>query len=365
MTQRARPYASVAIALGAATFLGLIASAHHYAAMAAEGTPMPWRHAMVMELPFWYAAALLTPALVEAVRRWPDRSRSRAARVLEHTVIALAWIVAQTFLEIGARRLIGTGLPGPQPTFIDQLWSTIVWTFPVKLLAYVGVLGAIYAVTYYARFRERELAASQLETRLAETRLQLLRAQLNPHFLFNAMNSIAVLTREQRSSEAVAAVLALSGLLRDALRDDGRTLVPLREELGVVSRYVDVEQVRFAGQLAFSVDVPPELLDSVVPSFVLQPLVENAIRHGRAPSDGSADVAVRARATGEMLTLTVWDDGAGPHETTRPSDSGIGLRNVRERLAQLYGSAQSFSLTRAPSGGTIAEIAIPLSHTPA
>jgi hypothetical protein len=248
----------VAIAFAVATVLGLISSAHHYAAMAAAGNPMRWQHAVTMELPFWYASAFLTPPLVWAIRRWPERCRSRIARLAEYGLIALLWIAVQTFLEIASRDIIGTGLPGPEPAFIDQYRAALIWSLPVKLAAFVGILGVIYAVTFYMRFQERAFAAAHLEAHLAETRLQLLRTQLNPHLLFNAMNSIAVLAREGRSADAVAAVMALSGLLRDVLRDDGRTVVPLREEIAVVSRYMSVEQVRFAGQIAFNIDAPAQ-----------------------------------------------------------------------------------------------------------
>jgi two-component system, LytTR family, sensor kinase len=351
---------AVLVPFSLATVLGLIGSAHHHAMMIAEGSPMPWRHAAVMEMPFWYAAAILTPALVWILHRLPDRTHG-SERVVEHVAIALGWVTLQTALEMGARTILGTGLAGPNPTLVRLIVDALTNGFTGRLLIYGEIVGAIYAFTYYDRYRERELAAAQLETQLAEARLRMLRMQLNPHFLFNSMNTIAMLVRAGRSSESVTMLLALSTLMRDALRDDAPDSSPLEDELSLLNRYVGVEQVRFGGRLAFDVDVPDPLKSATVPSFLLQPLVENAIRHGRAASDGAATIGVRAERVHDRLVLSVWDDGAritGPANDSNDSH-GVGLRNVRDRLLQLYGSAQSFEIGRADSR-TIARISIPI-----
>ena len=350
-------------AFSIATVLGIIGSAHHHAMMIAEGSPMPWRHAAVMEMPFWYAAAILTPALVWTLRRLPGRAHG-AVRVVEHIAIALTWVALQTALEMGARTILGTGLSGPSPTLVQLIVDALTNGVTGRLLVYGEIVGAIYAFTYYDRYRERELAAAQLETQLAEARLRMLRMQLNPHFLFNSMNTIAMLVRAGRSSESVTMLLALSTLMRDALRGDAPDSGPLEDELSLLNRYVGVEQVRFGGRLAFDVDVPESLRSATVPSFLLQPLVENAIRHGRAASDGAAAIGVRAERVQDRLVLSVWDDGAmvtvpanKPHEPCEPH--GVGLTNVRDRLLQLYGAAQSFEIGQMDSR-TIAKISIPI-----
>ncbi|MGI8508213.1 MAG: sensor histidine kinase [Gemmatimonadaceae bacterium] len=343
--------------LGVATVLGLIASANHFEMMIDERSPMPWRHAAVMEMPFWYAAAVLTPALVWALHRFPDRSRGMI-RAAQHGAIALTWIVVETVLETAARHALGTGLSGPAPSYVQMVLESLIHGILAKLLIYGAIVGVIYALTYYTRYRERDLAASQLEARLAEAQLRMLRMQLNPHFLFNAMNTVAMLTRAGRSSESVAMLLELSTLMRDALRGDAPDSGPLEDELNLLNRYVSVEQVRFGGKLAFDVDVPVPLRDATVPSFLLQPLLENAIRHGRANSDGVASMGVRAECTDDRLILSVWDDGTGL--TIPANDSqGVGLRNVRDRLCQLYGTAQSFEIGRTDEG-TVARISIPI-----
>jgi signal transduction histidine kinase len=346
--------------LCAATLLGSIASANHFNMMVGEGSPMPWRHALVMETPFWYVAALLTPALLWALRRLPDRSHG-APRIAEHLVIAAAWIVTHAVLEMGARYVLGTGLGGPQPTYVQMVHESLRDGLLGRILTYAGIVAIIYAFKSNARYRELDLAASQLEARLAEAQLRMLRMQLNPHFLFNAMNTVAMLTRAGRTSESVSMLLQLSALMRDALRGDAPDSGPLEDELSMLSRYVSVEQVRFGGKLAFEVNVPAQLKGATVPSFLLQPLVENAIRHGRASSDGSASVEVRAERADDRLILSVLDDGAGLSQTVGDS-SGIGLRNVRDRLRQLYGTAQSFEIGHTDEG-TVARISIPFATT--
>ena len=345
------------VSLAIATVLGLIGAAHHFAMMVSEGSPMPWRHAAVMEMPFWYAAAVLTPGLVWALRRFPDRTHG-VTRFAEHLAIALTWVALQTVADMGARYVLGTGLSGPAPTFQQMVVDSLINNFAGKLLTYAAIVSAIYAFTYYDRYREREIATSQLEARLAETQLRMLRMQLNPHFLFNSMNTIAMLIRSGRSSESVTMLLALSTLMRDALRGDAPDSCALNDELDLLSRYVDVEQVRFGGKLGFDVDVPAPLRNATVPSFLLQPLVENAIRHGRAASDGVANIGVRAERADDRLILSVWDDGTAASSPSGNS-SGVGLRNVRDRLLQIYGAAQSFEIGR-DAERTVARISIPI-----
>ncbi len=347
----------VLLLLSIATAFGAIATVNHFDMMIAEGIPMPWRHATVMEMPFWYAAAILAPALLWTLHRYPDQSRG-IRRTVQHIGIALIWIVCQASLDMGARYLLGTGLRGPQPSYVQSLRDALAGGFLARAFAYIAIVGGIYALTYYTRYRERDLAASQLETRLAETQLRMLRMQLNPHFLFNAMNTIAMLTRAGRSAESVAMLLELSTLMRDVLRADAPDSCSLGDELSLLNRYVGVEQVRFGGKLAFSVDVPATLMDTTVPTFVLQPLVENAIRHGRASSEGVASIAVRAERADAKIVLSVWDDGRALSATASQS-RGIGLRNVRDRLAQLYGTAQSFEIGHTDAG-TVARMEIPI-----
>ena len=211
--------------------------------------------------------------------------------------------------------------------------------------------------------RDRALRAAHLESQLAQARLETLRAQLNPHFLFNALNTIAMLVRRNASREAIRGVVSLSELLRKVLAGTGAAEVPLREELGVIEHYLGIEQLRFGSRLGVNIAAEPDTLDALVPSLVLQPLVENAVRHGIAQSRDGGTVEVRCRRANGSLIINVRDDCVGLAEGWDPPTSGgIGLANTRERLLRLYDRAQRFDVRNAPGGGALATIEIPF-HT--
>ena len=213
--------------------------------------------------------------------------------------------------------------------------------------------------------RDRALRAAQLESQLAQARLETLRAQLNPHFLFNALNTIAMLVRRNAGQEAVRGVVSLSELLRKVLAGTGAIEVPLREELGVIEHYLGIEQLRFGNRLTVRIAADPETLDALVPSLVLQPLVENAVRHGIARSSKGGTVEVRCRRSNGSLIICVRDDCVGLAEGWDPMTSGgIGLANTRERLLRLYARDQHFDVRNAPGGGALATVEIPF-HTEA
>jgi two-component system LytT family sensor kinase len=204
--------------------------------------------------------------------------------------------------------------------------------------------------------RERALRAEALAQR---ARLDALRYQLNPHFLFNALNAVSTLVIDQRGDEAARMLARLSDFLRATL-DGAGDEVPLADELALVRGYLDIERVRFGDRLRTVVDADPATLGALVPVLLLQPLVENAVRHAVAPREEGGLVAVEARAAGDRLRLTVADDGPGLAAASPTSSSGIGLANTRERLAQLYGAAHRFALEAAPGGGVRVVIELPL-----
>ena len=229
----------------------------------------------------------------------------------------------------------------------------------MNLLAYGGIVVATYATDFYRRLRERGLVTTRLEAELAQAQLHALRMQLNPHFLFNSMNTISMLVREGEGKEAVRMLAGLGELLRHVLEDSRPQEVPLRDELEFVERYLAIEQVRFDDRLQVSIDADPDLLDAQVPNLVLQPLVENAIKHGIARQTGSHLVEVSATRKGERLILRIRDDGPGTAGTVT---DGVGLKNTRARLEQLYGSEQSLELQTAERGGAVATVTLPY-HT--
>ena len=229
------------------------------------------------------------------------------------------------------------------------------------MLTYWAILGVSLAVDYYRKYRERELRASQLETRLAEAQLQVLKMQLHLHFLFNTLHAISTLMH--RDVEAAERMLTrLSDLLRHSFESVGVQEVSLKQELEFLDRYVEIEKVRFGDRLAVEISVDPELLDARVPNLILQPLVENAIRHGIASRAAGGRIEIEVRRDNGMLDLEIRDNGPGLPAGDDGSEGigGIGLANTRARLKQLYGARHRFELSEAAGGGLAVNLTIPL-----
>jgi len=233
------------------------------------------------------------------------------------------------------------------------------------LIIYGGVLSAGFARDYFLRFRgrERETArlqaeTAQLQTQLAEARLSALNAQLNPHFLFNTLHAVSSLV--ERDPRGVRRMIArLSELLRYTLDGGTEHEVVLAQEIAFLERYLEIMQIRFQGQLEIDVQIGDEVRDALVPNLILQPLVENAVKHGVDKVSGTGKIRVLARREIDRLVLSVSDNGPGPQKNAKLDGAGVGLANIRQRLEQLYGGAQSLTLAESPNGGTVAQIVMP------
>lgn len=315
----------------------------------------PWREAVEINLVHYWIWGLLAPLIVLAARRRPV-SRSTWASALP---VHLALSLVLTAVQIGAAQLVLNVLGLSSYGTVLSIAKALRTNFHSSLPTYVLILAVAHAIDYYAKYRDREVRASQLEARLAEARLAALKRQMNPHFLFNTLNSISSLMYVD--PEAADAMLArLSELLRLALDADGEQEVPLARELAMLSRYLEIEKIRFEDRLRVEIEIAPALLDARVPALSLQPLAENAIRHGisRLPEGGTLRVH-GAREDGH-LRLVVEDDGPGlPPGSSQNSGDGIGLANLRARLEELYGSEQRLELSGRPGGGTTVEVLIP------
>ena len=308
------------------------------------GRPGNWSLSVQRALSEWWLWALLTPLVVWLARRFqlsgPRRWHNLAIHVAAGTVIAAGKTIADR--EVFA---LLTGFR----TYL--LFSTAALQFTV----YVAVVAGAHGIEYYRRSRERE----QLEARLAETRLQLLSMQLQPHFLFNTLNTIAELVHED--AEAADRMIAgLSGLLRRTLELGDIQEITLDDELDVLSLYLDIQRIRFGDRLHVDIDVADDVRDARVPALLLQPLVENAIRHGIAARAAAGRIQVRARRNGARLALEVSDDGQAPDVEPAPSRKGIGLQNIRARLDALYGPAFTLELTRPAGRGARVVVDMPL-----
>jgi two-component system LytT family sensor kinase len=310
----------------------------------------------------WFLYALLTPLVLRAGRRFPLHRPHVARNVGIHVLGALALCIAWASLGT-ALRLVMFPIPPVRDALRDYA-SWILTTLPFGVSIYFAVVGIEHALFYFAEAREREMQAVRLAGQLAESRLSALRMQLNPHFLFNSLNAITVLVRDRNTAAAERMLDLLSDVLRQVLRADTAHETRLSTEVAFVERYLAIEQVRFSDRLRPRIAVDPAVRDAVVPTFVLQPLVENALRHGIAQRASAGLLDLTARRDGEDLVLTVQDDGPGLETLSPPPSSGVGLANTRARLATLYGDRASVLVTNAAEGGTVATVRMPFRQAP-
>ena len=342
------------------TAWGLLLSAQVAVYLRLGGKPMPFLMACRLNMPGALVWAVFTPGIIWLSRRFPPFEGPHWPRgvVVNLFASAVAVFLEVLVLLVNQRWVRGTP-PGAEPLLVDVLRS-FVWWFPSDALLYWAIVAIDYGVGHYRQLRERQLRASQLEAQLSDARLQALKMQLEPHFLFNALHTIGQLVRTGQHVLAVQVVAGLGDLLRQVL--DGATTheVPLKQELELVRGYLDIEQIRFRDRLKVVVDAAPETLDARVPYLILQPLVENSIRHGIAPRTTVGRVVIGARRFAGALHLTVRDDGSGlPVGMKAGEGRGVGLANVSARLRQLYGDDASFEVVNAEDGGVVAQIVVP------
>ena len=303
----------------------------------------------------WLLYALFTPVVFVLSRRWP-LSRPHVAR---HATIHVAFSLLFCAAWAGAGTLLKLALdPGSFNGGVTRFFvSWVFTTLPFGVAVYLAVVGIEHALRYFAEARERDTQLARMAEQLTSAKLSALQAHLNPHFLFNSLNTIAVLVRGGDNDRATRVVEHLSEVLRQTLSRTRDAEVSLDDELDLVRQYLAVEAARFSDRLRVQVDVSDALLSAAVPSFALQHLVENAVRHGIARRSDAGRIFVTARRTGDAIEITVQDDGAGLAPGTEPAD-GHGLENTRERLHTLYGDRAS--LVVEPAGqGTIARLVIP------
>jgi sensor histidine kinase YesM len=306
----------------------------------------------------WLLYAVLTPAVFRVSRRYPLQRRGLAARIALHVACALGMCVAWATLGQFLRLAIFHNPAGFSATkFSRELEGWIFTTLPFGTGVYFALVGIEHALAYMAQARERETQAVRLTAQLAEARLGALRMQLNPHFLFNSLNAITVLVRDQNTADASRMLELLSDVLRLVLRAEPSHETPLSTELDFLERYLAIEQVRFSDRLRPRIDVDPAIRRAAAPQLILQPLVENALRHGIARRADAGLLEIAARRDGDTLVLTVRDDGPGL-DPARAS-AGVGLANTRARLSALYGDRASLEIANAASGGVVASIRLP------
>jgi two-component system LytT family sensor kinase len=338
--------------------LGFSFSALIYLIYASTGTPVTWKQALSVGLTQWWVWSLLYFLLYRISQRFPFERQRWMRSALAY--LLLGFVV--TLLKLG----------------IDVVWIRWVYRGEVfkhtperslfaimayfNFLTYWVFIGVGQALNFYRQVRQGELKASQLEAQLAQSQLQALRMQLQPHFLFNTLHTIAMLNLQDPKA-ANRMISRLSDLLRLTLDNAGAPEVALKDELDFLKRYLEIQEIRFQDRLSVSLDIDPESLDARVPNLILQPIVENAIQHGIAEQESDGRIEIQASRQNGWLQLQVRDNGPGI-PTAPPEKQGIGLSNTRARLEQHFGAAHRFELVNPEGGGLEVSITIPFRECP-
>jgi len=341
------------------TLLGLVFSTQLYLAeQRFSAHPSTWWQALRSELPDWYLWGILALVVRALARRFRiDRENwERAVPIHFGASLTLG------FLHLVLATAVQAVLRGAEPyPFLPKLVDNFAASYHWNLLIYWAIVALVHARDYARDAQEHRVRAAELETSVAEARLQALTLQLRPHFLFNTLNAIAELIHEDPDA-AERMVGRLADLLRQTLETDGASEVPLATELELVDRYLDIEAVRFQDRLQVRWEVAGDARAAGVPAMILLPLVENAVRHGVSARPGPGVVGIRARRDADTLHLEVWDDGPGLEATARGAargGRGIGLANTRARLAQLYGATHRVELLDGIPGGLVVRLSLP------
>lgn len=318
------------------------------------------REALLFSLAQWWSWGLMTPFIFAADRRLPFTGKQLARRVVAHVLSGFVFTGIYLYLLAAARAAFAIGkwdALQPSHFFVRAQLGMFLWS----CLIYWVIAGALQAYRYYERYLSSELRLERLERSYSQARLNALRMQLDPHFLFNALNTIS--SHVEHDPKLTRRMIEhLGDLLRMSLESKDRQEVPLSEEMAFLDHYLAIQKIRFGGKLKVEIDVAPEIRYASVPSLIVQPLVENAIRHGISRRSSGGTVTVSAQRVNARLVIRVEDDGVGlPPGWTLESSSGLGLTVTRERIAGLHPNGDSrFSVRNREQGGTEVEISLPL-----
>jgi signal transduction histidine kinase len=337
------------------TLVGLAFAGQFYLSSNLLGRSITWLEAITYSLGDWYVWGLLSVPIARFARRFPPEAGAAWRTAGIHLAAAFGFSCAY----VGLRALLGQAHSWvlDEPVAFSEVVRPLLRTFPFDLLMYGVIVSVNHAIDYYRKYHERTVHTLELEKHLAEARLQALLRQLKPHFLFNTLNGIASLMHSDVHA-ADRMLVRLAELLRLTMSHPGQPLTGLRDEIAFIEKYLEIERIRFRDRLSVSIDVDPAALDAQVPSLILQPLVENAIRHGVEPHARPGHIELVVRREPGVIVLTVRDNGAGepPGGFTR---EGIGLGNTRARLRELYGERYRFELANHPEGGLVVRLSLP------
>jgi signal transduction histidine kinase len=344
--------------------LSLFSAAQIYYSAAAFGQKVSWPQALYWGFGDWCEWALLSPFIFFLCQRFQFDRQTWPRSLVVHVFAGLVFAAVHAGLCAGAA-VAQAWVTHVPIDFYHALRKLLANRLHYNFAVYALIICAWHAWNYYRRYREREAQTAELAARLAQAQLETLRMQLNPHFLFNCLNTVSSLMLKDVKA-ANRMLSRLGDLLRLALETGNRQEVPLRQELDFVRRYVEIEQIRFGERLCVKIEAGSDVLEATVPNLILQPLVENAIRHGIEGITTQGEITLRAARTNGNLLLEVSDNGQGfaerkPEQRSASAETKdpVGLNNTRQRLEKLYGTAHTFDLHEQPTGGVSASLTIP------
>jgi hypothetical protein len=332
----------------------LVAAYSTYVSAGTQGHAMAFWRALAIECPGWYVWVPLTPVIFWLARKFPVIRRPNVRSIAAH--VGLMILATVLYATVYAWSILQFR-PSPFTLSRGVVESLFVGSVVMTLVLYAATLATSLALDYARRERERERRTLALEAQLARAELHSLRAQLHPHVLFNALHTIALLARRD-ADEAIRVTVLLGNVLRSVLDSGGTDERPMREEISLIEQYLAIELVRFADRLTVLWEIDPETQDALVPTLLLQPLVENALRHGIARSVNGGTVVVSSERSGDNVCITVWNEGPAL-QGGRVGRRGVGLSNTEERLQRLYGDRGKLAITNDPRGGVSVRVCVP------
>jgi signal transduction histidine kinase len=357
---RQRRWVRLALIWGIWTFIGLVFTLQGYFTSYRSERPIPFIDSLYIQMTWAYLFALATPLVLWAASRLPIEKSNWIRSSLLHVPISIVLGAVVTGLE---RVLIWLrfSFPAGKPLTFESITRFVIGNFSEAIGIYMLIALTSYAVSYYSRYREGQLKTFQLEAQLSTAQLQALKMQLHPHFLFNTLHSISALLNKDGEA-ARKMITRLGDFLRLTLENSGSQEVTLQQEMEFLGCYLEIERIRFQNRLVTRIDVAEQTLDAKVPNLILQPIVENAIRHGIAPRSTPGLIEIQAKQQNGRLRIQVRDNGPGLSEHRNPEylfGKGLGLANTETRLERLYGAAHLFDLRNNPDGGLIVTLEIP------
>ncbi|MDX1942274.1 MAG: histidine kinase [Saprospiraceae bacterium] len=340
-------------------FVAFLSISQSYISSRVRGYDLEWGLTFARNIG-WIVWALLTPLAIEVARRFPFDRKNLVSFLFKILFVGLGFAILHFWVEFGIKYLIWVIFIDPNPDMVNEFYSAFFYRYHMNFIIFLFIAGSAYTVNYFNQSKNLEVATSRLQAQLATAQITALKQQLHPHFLFNVHHSIIGLVLNNDNETAIKMLTQLSDLLRITLDLGDVATIPLRQELDILKLYLNIHQIRMGNRLQVKYQIDKHLWDEKIPAFILQPIVENAIKHGIEPFARQGHIWIKAYESDQKLYLEVQDDGPGLKEAeSHENGNGIGLKNSKERLRQMYGDVASMKLMNTNPGCKV-QISLPL-----